>query len=341
MASRALVIGPSEYAESSGIPGHPTILASAEMYGKVLADDGMWGPERCRVLSAKEVRTVGGVMDALHEEAAATEEADILLVVYVGHGRYWSDIPGSQVHFSVGSSYKDKPWTWLSSWYLYRAMRQARAGLKVLIADCCYSNMLPTLGGDEDGKVLPGVLGRREKGSCVFTAVKDVEAADAEGCASLPDALRECTPFSGHLLHVLRDGTTDPKDRLTIGLLREAVKLKMTEHDHNRPGMLLNDASENIPLFTNRKHRLHRDRSRVPSDVEDWIKHLMLDQDYLLDELFRNEEMVGDVVGRLSRRKDEASQRLAGHLDEQADQRFKKPNTFARYWNRVEQARRA
>ncbi|MGF1424941.1 hypothetical protein [Kitasatospora sp. LaBMicrA B282] len=340
MASRALVIGPGEYAEDAAIPGHPTIRASALVYGEVLAGDEMWGPESCRVLVGEQVRTADGIMRALQEAADATGPDDILLVVYVGHGQYWADVPGGQVHFSVGSSYKDKPWTWLSSWYLYRAMRKARARLKVLIADCCYSNLLPVLGGGDDEMVLPGVLGKQDEGSCVFTAVKNVRAADAEGCSTLPPPLDRCTPFSGHLLRVLLGGTKDHHDRLTIGLLREAMRLEMESCTHQAPGMLLNDARDGTPLFTNRMEARLRDRSQVPASAEEWIRHLMLDQDYLLDELLGDERMTGDIVGALSRRSDDASRSLARHLDEKANARFQDAETFARYWNRVEQAQR-
>ncbi|WP_035804536.1 hypothetical protein [Kitasatospora mediocidica] len=340
MASRALVIGPGEYAEDSGIPGHPTIRPSALMYGEALAGDPMWGPESYRVLVGEEVRTADGVMRALQEAADATGPEDILLVVYVGHGQYWSDVPGGQVHFSVGSSYKDKPWTWLSSWYLYRAMRKAEARLKVLIADCCYSNMLPVLSGEGDAGVLPGVLGGRDEGSCVFTAVRNVRAADAEGCSALPAPLDRCTPFSGHLLRVLAGGTKNHLDRLTIGLLREAVRREMEGCAHHAPGMLLNDARDGTPLFTNQMERRLRDQSRIPVSAEEWIRHLMLDQDHHLDELLADERMLGDIVGSLNKRSDDASRSLAHHLDEKANARFQEAETFARYWNRVERALR-
>ncbi|WP_344962074.1 hypothetical protein [Streptomyces thioluteus] len=139
MASRALVIGPAEYAAESGVRTYTEIGVSAVQYGEVLAGNPMWGADHCRVLAPEEVRTAEGVMAALEEEARRTGPGDIFMVVYIGHGAYWGDVPGAEVHFSVGSSYKDKPWTWLSSWYLYRAMRLCKADLKVLIADCCYS----------------------------------------------------------------------------------------------------------------------------------------------------------------------------------------------------------
>ncbi|MGW1752466.1 hypothetical protein ACWCRD_44135 [Streptomyces sp. NPDC002092] len=340
MASRAVVIGPAAYAPDSGIDSHPPIGESARMYGEVLADDAMWGADKCRVLGADEVQSADGVMRALQEAADATGPEDILLVVYVGHGQYWSDLPGAQVHFSVGSSHRDEPWTWLSSWYVYRVMRKARARLKVLIADCCYSNLLPQLGNEPE---LPGVLGAWDEGTCVFTAVKNANFAPAEGCSALPGDLANCTPFSGHLLRILQGGTKDHNPRLTIGLLREAVRREMASCPsarHQVPRMSLNDARDGAPLFTNRMEPMRRDLPpRLPVDPEDWVRTLMLDRDAHLAELLRDERKTGDVVALLSSRPDDASQHLARHIDVKANEMFR-PHAFARYWSKVEKALR-
>jgi hypothetical protein len=341
MASRAVVIGPARYAADSGIDSHPSIGESARMYGEVLAADGMWGPDCCRVLGEDEVQTGDGVMRALQQAADETGPNDILLVVYAGHGQYWSDLPGAQVHFSVGSSHRDKPWTWLSSWYVYRVMRRARARLKVLIADCCYSNLLPQLGEEP---LLPGVLGELDEGTCVFTAVKNLNFASANGCLALPGDLAKCTPFSGHLLRILQDGTKDYNHQLTIGLLREAVKKEMescTATQHQVPRMSLNDARDGTPLFTNRMEPTRRDQvPQLPVAPEEWVKALMLDRDSRLDELLKDERKTGDVVALLSARPDEASRHLARHIDARANNAFSAPHAFARYWNQVEKALR-
>ncbi|MFJ9426078.1 hypothetical protein [Streptomyces sp. NPDC101249] len=343
MAFRAVVVGPDRYAADSGVESHPSIGISAQQYGEVLAADAMWGPGSCRVLGEDEVRTAEGVMSALEEVAAAVGPEDTLMVVYVGHGQYWSDLPGGQVHFAVGSSHRARPWTWLSSWYVYRALRRSRARLKVLIADCCYSNMLPQLGGDEPD--LPGVLGTRDEGTCVFTAVRNEQSyAWAEGCAALPGELARCTPFSGHLLNVLRRGTRDYDHRLTIGLLREAVQTEMERcegGDHQAPRMALNDAREGTALFTN--HMEASRRVKAPPLLEapaDWARALLLDRDSRLHELLRDEYATGAVVALLTSRRDEASRNLARHINARANDLFTAPDAFARYWSQAEKALR-
>ncbi|GAA1934147.1 caspase family protein [Kitasatospora viridis] len=340
MASRAVVIAPARYAADSGIPGYSWIGASARMYGEVLTGDPMWGPGACRVLDESQVHTAAGVMAELQLAADAAGPEDTLLVVYVGHGAYWGDLPGAQVHFSVGSSYDGKPWTWLSSWYVYRTMRRSRARLKVLIADCCRSNLLPQLG---DEPLLPGVLGELDQGTCVLTALRNADHASAEGCSALPGELAECTPFSGHLLNVLRTGTQDHHARLTLGLVRDAVKQQMhvCPTPHDVPRMSLNDARESTPLFTNRMASSARNqRPRRPVEAEQWVRTLRSYDDSELEELLADPRKTGEVVALLHREADEGSRLIAQRIDAEANSRYAEPHDFARYWNRVQQALR-
>jgi hypothetical protein len=178
----------------------------------------------------------------------------------------------------------------------------------------------------------------------VFTAVKNANFASAEGCSALPGDLAKCTPFSGHLLRILQDGTKDYNHQLTIGLLREAVKKEMescTAARHQVPRMSLNDARDGTPLFTNRMEPRRRDQvPQLPVAPEDWVKTLMLDRDSRLDELLKDEQKTGDVVALLSARPDEAGRHLARHIDARANNVFTSPHAFARYWNQVEKALR-
>ncbi|CAL9555626.1 hypothetical protein SUDANB58_04536 [Streptomyces sp. enrichment culture] len=337
MASRALVIGVGTYGPDSGIEGHPTIEASARAYGTALARDPRWGAAaRSRVLEPDRTRTADGVMRALQEAAAAGEgPEDTLLVVYVGHGAYWQDVPGGQVHFAVGSSRSNEPWTWLSAWYVYRAIRKSKAGLKVLITDCCYSNMLPHLGAES---ALPGALGTRSEGTCVLTAVSgSVHNASADACQNLPSPLDTCTPFSGHLLNVLEQGMPDHAGDLTLGALRAGVDEGMQACGvHHSPRMLLNDASEAAPLFTNHA-KGRRPRARALDTVEDWVRELLLNGERNLPALMRRPDLAGRVVVRL-RTGDEQHRDLARRVDRRAGELLTNPADFVRYWGEIEPA---
>lgn len=337
MARRAVVIGPAEYGPDSGIPSYSWISASARTYAEVLAGDDMW--TSCRLVTQDELRTADGVMQAVQEVADQTEPDDVFMVVYVGHGAHWRDLPGPQVHFSVESSRRDSPWTWLSSWYLYRAMRKSEAKLKVLIADCCYSNELPKLGGS------PDALGILDEGSCVLTATKnDWHYADAEGCPALPYPLSECTPFSGHLLNVLLRGTEDPNEQLTLGMVHDAVQAGMHRcvTSHDVPNMTLNGARERTRLFTNRMDpALRRRPPGLPVGTAEWVETLMRPQDVDLDlsNLLRDPRQTGKVVATLYEQRNDGGRAIAHEINKQANEQFA-PREFARYWNQVERALR-
>jgi hypothetical protein len=335
MPSRAVVIGPAKYAEDSQIDSHDEIGVSAQMYGRALAGDVLWRSNH-RVLRPEEVDTADSVMRVLEQEAGLPGPDDVFLVIYVGHGTCWKDIPEAQVHFSVGSSYRDRPWTWLSSWYLYRAMRMSKAKLKVLIADCCYSNMLQHLGAES---TLPGVLGQAHEGTCVFTAVKDTNYADAVGCPKLDGELARCTPFSGHLLQVLKDGTKNHSSTLTVGLIRDTVQAAMRKCDtsHEVSRMVLNEARESSPLFTNHMAMDRRDPPpRRPVEVDQWVTSLIGGTDSGIEELLADPRKTGEVVVRLFAEPGDRHRELALRLNNVAESKFSSPPDFAKYWNRVE-----
>jgi hypothetical protein len=338
VASRAVIIGPASYAPDSGIPAHETIGASARMYGEVLREDPMWGAGRVTVLEPGKLGSVPDVMGAVQAATEQVEPGDILLVVYVGHGAYWHDVPGAQVHFAVNSSRDGQPHTWLSSWYLYRAIRRSRASLKVLIADCCYSNLLPQLGGGD--AALPGALGVLDEGTCVLTAVKDVPLTSALGCSKLPERLAACTPFSGHLLNVLSRGTSDHNDTLNLGLIRDAVRKDLSGcgvGQHEQPRMILNDAREGVPLFTNRTAPAARQRPpHLPNTAREWVSALMKENEVELDALLTDATMTGDVVAELWKGPGESGRRIARRINDRATEHFREDTAFAQYWDRVE-----
>lgn len=342
MASRAVIIGPSRYAVGSGLEPHQEIRQSAQCYGEMLGQDQRWAG-RVEVVPEEGLGTINDVMDVVQRAAERVEKGDTFMVVYVGHGAYWGDVPGGQVHFAVDSSRKQLPYTWLSSWYIYRAMQRSKAKLKVLIADCCYSNFLPAL-GDEDGG-LRGVLNERNYGTCVLTAVKEYSLAQAEGCRSrnLPEELQRCTPFSGHLLNVLRKGSADHKEFLSLGVIRDTVHAEMANCDYHHPDlprMILNDAGDKAALFTNRMERSRREPEPVdhPVTVPDWADGIVVESfdESNLEVLFANPVMAGQVVKYLFRRPDQLGRDKAQDVHERASERYREQDDrWASYWAQV------
>jgi hypothetical protein len=340
MASRALIIGPAHYREDPEFPGnekkklkdHDEIARSASLYGEILAaDDRWWGPDQVDVLSEDQLNSIDDVMDALRRAAKDSKDGT-LLVIYVGHGMYWSDVPGSKAYFAVGSSLPGEPSGWLSSWFVYRAMRQSKAVRKILIADCCHSGELGSL-GPEDGRLYTA-LGEAFKGSCVLTAVKDVWGAEPTGCESLGEPFTDCTTFSGHLLSVLSHGTTDARDELTIGMVYDAVRDEMKAHGHDLPGMILNDAREQMLIFSNRRDASRRgSAASSPASPEGWAGFLLKKSDYELEPLLADPVLTGEVVALLYRHPDKDGRRIALRVNRRANEEYRgKPEVFASYW---------
>lgn len=349
MASCAVVIGPAHYAPDSEIYSHPEIANSARLYGEVLAADPRWGADRVVVLTPAQLYEIDHVMTAVRDAASQAVWGDTLLVVYVGHGTYWWDVNNAEVHFAVGSSRGAEPHTWLNSWYVYHVMRESDASLKVLIADCCSSNRLQNLGDKKRGRIsaLPGVLGRQDSrsGTCLFSAMKSVDDALAVGCPKLEGELASCTPFSGHLLNLLRNGTDEDSDELTLGMMRDALEEGMPacSAGHDQPRMILNDARESMALFTNgtvRDFSGHgrRRRPSAPASAEDWVKTVKHPTDSDLDQLLADPRKAGQVVALL---RHGSGKSLAKSIAQRADTALHDPAMFAVYWAEAGRAPRS
>lgn len=343
MADRALVIGVGTYGPGSGLVSHPTISASAQRYGEVLSRDSFMGPDGCRVLSEDEVADRDSILRAVEQAAAKTGSEDRLVVVYVGHGKRWLGAHNEDVHFATAESTEKHPWKWLSGDDLYAVLRTAKAKLTVLIADCCYSDLLPTLGEDDGpGAAWLGALGGELKGTCVLAAVNgegrgsDRHRASAQACAELPGTLRTCTPFSGHLLNLLENSTPTDVARFTLGGLRDLLTEDMANcpTNHPTPDMRLSRATDRTPIF--------RDPAAVragivrtsPQDCDGWIELLATDPSRL-PELMKNEWMAGDVTARLLEVPRSGFPSLRRDIAANADQDYR-PEAFARYLSRAD-----
>lgn len=349
MTDRALVIGSARYRDGSGIDSYDEIDASASLYKKVLTEKQGWDPAAVTLLSREHPpQTVNDVMDAVEDAAGAgrDEEDDTLLVVYVGHGMHWPDVPGSQVHFAVGSSMAGRPHTWLSAWYVYHAMRASKATRKLLIADCCYSNFLPKLGGsggssnrDALNTRFRDALGKPPQGSCVLAATKDNVYASPTSCENLPDQFQNCTPFSGHLLKILSAGTNFGDDELTLQVIRDALVAEMNScGTHAEPDMIFTGSAEKS-MFRNHKSQSERFTGPPPSTVDDWVTLFGTRELRDFAGLLSDPVKAGQVVARILSQSSSLTARAnALRVTRSADEQFRDADEFARYWDEAERA---
>jgi hypothetical protein len=336
MANRALVIGAHEYPEAARLPStslklYESIKVSAEGYRQALETDPLWGPGSCVLLL--NPRTPADVWAGLDACTAAMTGNDRLLVVYIGHGAYWTEVPGGSVHLGLSASVDGAPDTWLSTWYLYWKMRGAQAGLKVLIADCCYSGLMGALGGAADpaGKMPP------PRGTAVFTSLGGAgstrNAGDPDGCPHLGPEWDKCTLFSGHFLKVLAEGVPGGP-YLTLGSLRDAVETAMTvctTHEDHLPRLVTKDAREDQPLFTNKMFDSGPERGPSPlRGRHEWVATLSQERGRDLTDLLRSPGDAASVQLRLAAVGTEIAWHNVRRISKQADDKLT-PAGFARY----------
>jgi hypothetical protein len=326
--SRAIIIGAADYGdyERSRLKSHFTIARSAVEWERFLKTDPLWEStgdtgtdNQVRRLEHRELQSVDGVLSEVR--LAAAEANDMLLVVYIGHGAWWSGVADSQVHLAVETSRNHDPWTWLSSSYLYYLMRESRASSKILIADCCNSDKLNRLddGTAEDEAVTEAFNASRPEGTLVVRAVQHVSYAAAEGCPRLASReLQECTALSGHLLDMLRRGIRNGGDVLKPRTVVNRLSREMLACpvEHPAPGGTLDGSLGEMELFTN-KLADRVERSRIaPVTAEEWVSVLLSDS-CDLGPLLADPAKINAVVAGLARNPGPGEER-ARDIDEQA-----------------------
>ena len=139
---------------------------------------------------------------------------------------------------------------------------------------------------------------------------------------------------------MLSNGTRNHNDELNLGLIRDAVKEDLRDcggAQHDQPRMILNDAREGVPLFSNRMPAARRERPpHQPNTADEWVSAVLRENDVTLETLLVNPELAGDVVARLWTRPEDSGRRIAWRINDRATKLFREPAVFAQYWSRVE-----
>ncbi|GAA1782195.1 caspase, EACC1-associated type [Actinomadura chokoriensis] len=231
--SRAVLIGMSDY---SSLPDLPAVRNNLAGVKDLLSDPLVWGlPDRnCVVLAQSHDENL-----ILHTiERAASEAEDVLLIYYAGHGlRSGADgglflpLPDS------GPGGENRA---LSFNGLQRAIGNADGPRhKVMVLDCCSSGP----GAREVQLPSPAP----ESGTFVMSSTSD---SAAEHVA--PDGV--FTPFTGALIHVLREGIAGGAADLDMGAVREAVADRLSVMDLPSVSLYSQEEGAAISLFRNRAH---------------------------------------------------------------------------------------
>ncbi|MEV6949556.1 caspase family protein [Streptomyces sp. NPDC051172] len=133
-ASRAVLIGCSDFADID-LPAIPGVKSNLTDLRSALTDQthGILRPEHCRVLAdPADHRSVGMAL-----AQAAREAEDLLLVYYTGHGLLDED---GLLHLALSSTDPGHVgFTGVPADLVKRYLGRARARLRVLVLDCCFS----------------------------------------------------------------------------------------------------------------------------------------------------------------------------------------------------------
>ncbi|MGW5328253.1 caspase family protein [Streptomyces sp. NPDC004014] len=151
-ASRAVLIGCGDF-DDIDLPAIPAVKSNITDLRSVLTDQthGILPPEHCRVLTdPADHRSVGMAL-----AQAAREAEDLLLVYYTGHGLLDED---GLLHLALSSTDPAHVgFTGVPADLLKRHLGRARARLRILVLDCCFSGRAVTA-MTESGSLLSAQL---------------------------------------------------------------------------------------------------------------------------------------------------------------------------------------
>lgn len=342
MSSQAVIIGDSRFRKGSGaLKEYPSFRASAQRYyeslNKLVPFRGNCTliPDPAEPDAVVDADTVmDGIMNAVKEASGAE---DTLLIVYVGHGMAWDNLHGNEVHLAMYGSRDDRPWSWLPYSSIRREIRKKKDGLRIFIADCCYSNFLHAQGAADHLPENAFALMEKDQATAIFTAV-DPEGrnttASPIGCELLDSPWRECTLFSGHFLKILSEGSRSAGDMLSLGDMRDEVRQAMEDcRGHQRGGLILRGGGDSTPFVEN---ALSPDTPRVlPARTtrQDWVDALRTGRQWPIDKLLEQPEMAGWVSWDLWNDPETAARNNASRIDREANRAYRGDSRkYATYW---------
>ena len=302
MPSQAVIIGGSEFQQDNApLKSYDSFGVSAAEYYKTLnALEPFQG--NCTLIPADgEHVDEDAVQDAISTAASRAKGADeTLLLVYVGHGKAWADHHDNVLHLAMYKSREDRPAGWLEYSAIRRATSAKKDGLRIVIADCCYSNVLHSQGAGLDN-VPEGIfaLMERDQGVAVFTALAPNGSnvnASPEGCVQVDEEWRGCTHFSSHLLQVLNKGSRYAENVLSLGDVRDEIRESMRNCPPKlQSGLILQGPADSTPFVQNRlSPGALRDLPDWASE-EKWVAGLKTGRQWPIETLLADERMAARV----------------------------------------------
>ncbi|WP_439945606.1 caspase, EACC1-associated type [Streptomyces sp. BBFR109] len=244
--SRAVLLGVDTFADP-GLPDLPAVARNVDDLAEVLTSPrGTALPDRHCV--RRRERESSGLADSASIGArlvsAAREAEDLLLVYYAGHGLVG---PDGELYLSLPGTRSEPdlvPWTAIPFGLVRRALANARADNRVLILDCCFSGRaIDVMTGT--ASVVAGQL--EVAGTCTLAS------SPANRPSHAPSDARH-TAYTGELLALLRHGSADAGEFLTLQTIHEHLARALPAKGHPRPELRGTHTVGRLALARNQVH---------------------------------------------------------------------------------------
>jgi uncharacterized caspase-like protein len=244
--SRAVLLGFDTFADP-GLPDLPAVTHNVDDLAEVLTSP--WGtalPDRhcVRRRRAAPSEPADSASVGARLVSAAQEAEDLLLVYYAGHGLVG---PDGELYLSLPGTSSEPDlvaWTAIPFSLVRRTLANARAGNRVLVLDCCFSGLAVGAMASTTS-VVAGQLD--VAGTCTLAS------SPANRPSSAPVGARH-TAYTGELLELLRHGTTDATEFLTLQTIHEHLARVLPSKGHPRPELRGTHTVGRLALARNRAH---------------------------------------------------------------------------------------
>lgn len=238
-SKHAVLIGTGAYRKLKEIPHS---IRNVRGLIEVLTDSQLSAFSPWHVKSVLDPGGPEGIMEPVR--AAASQAEDVLLVYYSGHGLLQGD--NAEFHLSLTGSQRDEPWTSLHFSYLAQAVRESRAGTRIVILDCCFSGRAHGHLMSDESQLIRGEL--RVNGLYCLTSAP-------ENKPSLAPPGDPHSAFTGHLLTVMREGIPDAGPVLCMSEISDEVRRRMRLTTLPIPVPCGRDDAGDFAIVRNRAHR--------------------------------------------------------------------------------------
>jgi acyl carrier protein len=233
--SRAVLVGSARY-QSPGLPDLEQVANNVSRLGALLAGPASgFASEHCALLVDPGSRDE--VLAAL--SASAKQADDVLLFYFAGHGQ----LVGRQVelHLSLPNTDVDHPYTAVAYRDVAEIVMSAKATVKIVVLDCCYSGRATMATSDDLAAAIAHV---DVEGTYVVASTSPTRPSIVEDDA-------EFTAFTGSLINIVENGDKEAAELLSMDHLYKAVATAMRKRNFPPPSQQNKNTAAGIALFRN------------------------------------------------------------------------------------------